>query len=762
MSAISPAATTAHHTWFDRLQLRRFSRTMLFDIMVLLACILPGIILSQQQLQEPWNAFRLARAQLSINQGAIADYTTSAGAYRAEHLGSDLLHTALINATGWPLDGLVVLPIGAFLLALAYYGIAIMLSPSRRWAAGITLFCSWYYPGIYSQFGTQTYVWVYSLLLGFLILFFQWLHHPKRSYELILTAIFLATFLHYHTTPLWMIGLMTIGVAGSKWAQRTTGAPYRYSWLLPLSWLVWDIVFESVLRNGWQHLQAINPNTIGQSFLSKVFGPLLQRTPAGLDPFEIAPVNPPLATWSTFLCLLILTIPVAWWMLRQITTARTTRNLHTLVATPHHIFVWAVIGIAIAHTSMYLLYGALSVRVIPVLFPVLIPIIWRDAPWKSWSMGLLVLLVGSAMVGFFSFAPTIQPDLTTAQTGRASRLLATKSTMLSDANLYGSFALQRAIDNQTVNLAWIDAPTYHAMVDGQPLPATIDAIAIAKTTKPLITTQWQYFAAWLLSNPVIERHPAMNQVYASSVLSLLQPTDHALPMTVPPDLPTTPASWFIPVLRLLGTMLGLFLIPGLAIFWVAQRKQIFGIDLDIRVILACTIALSVLNLTVMGYVMHLSGMRINGMIVLTMILPLASLMVLWLRGQRVTIAPRWWRYGISIVIVLGCWLGFATHGVRAQATLMPALEVVATQATIGSLTIEVANNTDMPTTATVVIETPEGMVMMTTKQALPAHRVTAVPWMIPTTAAHQPAVIRVITDQQSPLTLWFAQIPTGK
>ena len=173
MSAISPKATTAHHTWFDRLQLRRFSRTMLFDIMVLLACILPGIILSQQQLQEPWNAFRLARAQLSINQGAIADYTTSAGAYRAEHLGSDLLHTALINATGWPLDGLVVLPIGAFLLALAYYGIAIMLSPSRRWAAGITLFCSWYYPGIYSQFGTQTYVWVYSLLLGFLILFFH-------------------------------------------------------------------------------------------------------------------------------------------------------------------------------------------------------------------------------------------------------------------------------------------------------------------------------------------------------------------------------------------------------------------------------------------------------------------------------------------------------------------------------------------------------------------------------------------------------------
>jgi len=97
---------------------------MLFDIMVLIACIMPGIMLSHQQLQEPWNAFRVARAQLSTNQGSVADYTTSAGAYRAEHVGSDLIHTALINATDWPLDGLVLAPIGALMLALAYYGIA--------------------------------------------------------------------------------------------------------------------------------------------------------------------------------------------------------------------------------------------------------------------------------------------------------------------------------------------------------------------------------------------------------------------------------------------------------------------------------------------------------------------------------------------------------------------------------------------------------------------------------------------------------------
>ena len=761
MRAVSSSSIPSQ-PWFRRLDLTRYVRTILFDIMVLLACTMPGIIFAHQHLQEPWNAFRVARAQLSINHDRIADYTTSAGAYRPEHLGSDLLHTALIQATGLPLDSLVFAPIGALILALAYYGIAFLLTSSRWWAAGIALFSSWYYPGIYNQFGTQTYVWVYSLLLGFLIIFFQWLKQPKRVYEVLLTMLFLATFLHYHTTPLWMIGLMMIGVGGSKIAQRRNGSPYRYSWLLPFSWLAWDVVFDSVLRHGWQQLQTMNSTMLSQNFLSKVFGPLLQRTPTGLDPFEVAPINPPLATWSTLLCLMLLTVPVGWWIIVQVRTLTKTRQITTLVATPHHRFVWSISGIAIAHTTMYLMYGALSLRVIPVLFPLVVAIIWREQPWKYWGNVMLVLLVASAMIGFFSYTPTMQQDITAQQTGRASSLIAHSSTILSDANLYGSLALQSATNQEMINLAWIDATNYRAVVEGKALPQSVDYIAIAKTTKPLITTQWQYFAAWMQSNAIVEQHPLMNQIYASSFISLLQPSEQALP-TEPRTVfqPKVP-SWLGVWGRLIGTILAFFLIPGVALFWIAQRKQVFGHDLDIRVILGCTVAFSVLNLTMLSYLVQLSGVGIRWIGVLTLLLPLGILMIVRLQGKPFTIAARWWRYGMSVLIVLSVWSGFATQNVMAQTTDSPAVEVFATQASAGSLIINVANNTIAQTNATVVIERSDGTELMTTNQLLPANTVTTISWTIPMDNEEQAVIIRVLTEKQPALTLWFAHLPAGK
>ncbi len=759
---VLPSVRIQPRSWFHHHDLRRYGRTMLFDIMVLIACVIPGIILSQQQLHEPWNAFRVARAQLSTDQAHIADYTTNAGAYRPEHLGSDLIHTALIQATDWPLDSLVVVPIGALLLALGYYGVVLFLTSSRRWAAGIALFTSWYYPGIYNQFSTQTYVWVYCLLLGFLIVFYQWLTHPKRVYEILLTAIFLATFLHYHTTPLWMIGLIVIGVGGSKLAQRTTASPYRYSWLLPVSWIAWDLAVDTVLHHGWQHLQTISFTTIRQSFVSKVLGPLLQRTPAGLDPFMVAPVNPPIATGSTLICLLLLTVPVGWWMIGQITFMRKTRQIQALVATPQAIFVWAIGGIALAHTTMYLLYGALSLRVIPVLFPCIVPLVWREQPWARWRGPMLVLLVASAMVGFFHFAPTIQPDMTAQQTGRASGLIATESTVLSDANLYGSLALQRATNHTMINLAWIDASNYRAVAEGHPLPQAIDYIAIAKTTKPLITTQWQYFISWILTNPLIEQHPGTNQIYASSRLSLLQPIDRALPTVVPQVMALeAPSSWIGHAFRLFGTMLALFVIPGLAIVWLAQRKQMFGPNLDIRVILACTIAFSIVHLTGISYLVQLTGIGIEWISGLTLLVPIVGLVLVRLRGQSFTIAPRWWRYGISVLVVIIAWIGFATNNVMAQTTSLPPLEAFTTQARAGAITIHLANNTTAPMQATVVIETHDGTTLMTSTQQLLPSTVTPLTWEIPVTADDHAIVIRVMTDQQPPLSLWFAHIPRG-
>jgi hypothetical protein len=46
--------------------------------------------------------------------------------------------------------------------------------------------------------------------------------------------------------------------------------------------------------------------------------------------------------------------------------------------TGEEIFIWAVVFTAVAHLVVYSAYGAVSFRVIPVAFPLLLPFISRE------------------------------------------------------------------------------------------------------------------------------------------------------------------------------------------------------------------------------------------------------------------------------------------------------------------------------------------------------------------------------------------------
>ena len=124
----------------------------LAQVALLVACVAPGAILSAASQQSPWNLSRIARAAISLQEGRIATFVTSLSGYRGEHIGGEMMLAALIQATGWALDSLGTLPIGSLLLALVTYALARETSRSRWTAAGITLFASWYYPRLFSQF----------------------------------------------------------------------------------------------------------------------------------------------------------------------------------------------------------------------------------------------------------------------------------------------------------------------------------------------------------------------------------------------------------------------------------------------------------------------------------------------------------------------------------------------------------------------------------------------------------------------------------
>jgi hypothetical protein len=171
----------------------------------------------------------------SLQSGQIVESAGSMTAYRAEHLGSEMIHAGLLDASRLPPGTVAVLPLGSLLLALLYYAVSKDISGSSVIAVATTVFASWYYPRLVTQSATSTYVWSNALFLTFLLLLRHWLLRRTFFASILLALVFVATFLHYHTTSLWIIAALIAAVAAMKLrAKRRPDLFSAPSWALPL------------------------------------------------------------------------------------------------------------------------------------------------------------------------------------------------------------------------------------------------------------------------------------------------------------------------------------------------------------------------------------------------------------------------------------------------------------------------------------------------------------------------------------------------
>src|SRR3990170_1821509 len=76
------------------------------DLFFFVLCLIPSLILSYKNQQNPWTMFTLARANLSLGAEQILDYVVAASGYRAEHIGEEILQIGLINVTKWPVESI--------------------------------------------------------------------------------------------------------------------------------------------------------------------------------------------------------------------------------------------------------------------------------------------------------------------------------------------------------------------------------------------------------------------------------------------------------------------------------------------------------------------------------------------------------------------------------------------------------------------------------------------------------------------------------
>ena len=604
--------------------------------------------------------FRIARAALSLQTGQIETYVTAAASYRAEHIGGEMMQTALIHATGLPLESIGLLPIGALLLAITYYALAMTVSGSRVTAVFITLYASFYYPRLFSQYGTQTYVWTNVLFLNFLLLLFLWMRKKTAVLSLLMLLLFTATFLHYHTTPIWIIIALMAAIVG-QWLQiKIKRRPATHiSWALPVFCTVLYLQFDTIIYgNGLARLKndAVN-ESFAQSIASKFIAPLIARTPDSLDPFVAAQVNPRIATWSTLAVLVLLTAPVGIWCVHQFIRVIKKRGRETAVLQTNALFGWIIIFIAVGHAILYSFYGALSLRVIPLAFPILIPIVvqpLRNARKVEhvWAFAL----AAAAIIGFSSYAPTLTPDVTATDTGIAAQLMPAESRILSDPNAYGSLLLNAAEQGHILDFVWPDPASYQALVGQVPLQDDAFDYFVADTSGKLVTTTgWGNLEPWVEHLPTIQQNASLNQIYDNGRLQIFQPNQAQLPTYAAETSlvePTQSAWWENALWLFIGVSTLLFL-PGLISLLILNQAIGFKFDSPLMN-WGVSMGISIAFTTIIGYLVNFSPLRLDWQVVLVGAIPFI-IFILFLLARRGNVQFNWSQLGAGMFLLLIGW-----------------------------------------------------------------------------------------------------------
>lgn len=629
-------------------------------ILLIIFCILPGLYFSYVSVQEPWTEFRVARAAASIANGSLVDYITSASGYRIEHLGGELIYVALIQTTSFPLEWIVLLPIGSIILAILYFGISLQVFRSLWSAAAITVFASWYYPRLVSQYGTNTYAWTNALFLSFLILLWSRLDFNKPVITTSILVIFTATFLHYHTTPIWIIVILAVSMGSTYIVKRKGLGPSNViTWALPASCIVLYLTFDSVSYGN--ALGRISTELGDKNFLLSLFNrvitPLFQSAPNELLPFEVVSVNPQIAIWTTFIVLILLVVPVAIWCSTRLIRAITERNLAQLISSKERIFIWALVLAAASHLVMYSLIGAFSTRVVPLAFPLILPLVLADLNISPKVETILASLLGVlAIIGFISYSSNLKKDTLSSELGNASKLLGNGSRILSDADTYGSILFNAIEEGDVVDLEWVDSKNYaSALGKVRTKKPDYQYLVVEKSNNPVMSIDWSEFEPWLNHIDEINWNPELSRVYENESIILFMSQSAELSVDEA-ELTSNNAdfyekNYFVNVIRSTMAVIFLCFAPG-AIFVIAGRLYLIDGIRETPTLAGLSIGLSISLVTILSYIVNFSPLNLRMLMPFVYLIPpLAFIAYLSVYKLSLSSVKENYRIILSIMIV---------------------------------------------------------------------------------------------------------------
>jgi hypothetical protein len=521
------------------------SRT--YAIGIIVCWLIPGYLLMRSDYALGYDYIQNIRVAASANSPALLPAQISGLSSPTEHQGGEVIKLLMIRATGIPVEDLLIFPLGALLVPLAFF---LLCRECLDWrlAALLSLSVAFDPTVSFSSYHTTIYTWSRPLFLMVFWLFLKLL--KNKSPELVFLAFmtFVSLFLVYWTEPslivIFAICLnVLIVLVWMVLEQRRTPIPRSLSPSIALAFLVINLGLGEFI---YGILPRIFGQNTGSQFGTAIYS-LYQRVlimlgilKPTIEVFSTYGESSPILTIQVFRYGLIL-LPILWLGIADL--RRVGRKEHPLSGQHSELLVlWAIVGMLVFHTLLYSSYGHASTRYLALVGP-FVGVLAADRinlpRLGKWTLASLLSLL--AIISFFLEYPQtrqhsnwedIRPPVAWLMQNSDTKMV------LTNVGMFGMSAMATAETGVFLKFECYTDESYQAVL-GQADPKTeqidqrVYVVIDRQETNQEMCPGFKFFEPLSRFIPLVESNPTLNAVYDNGSIWILHPVgeDRRLPIS---------------------------------------------------------------------------------------------------------------------------------------------------------------------------------------------------------------------------------------
>lgn len=515
----------------------------LMFILLALACIIPAVLLSTHEYTDGfYTSAVVPRITMSLNADTLVTTDIPGFYFLPQYAGLDVILLLIAKICGLSAQQLQFLPIGGIILPLLYFALAKKLFGSNLIASLIALFAA-YDPTIAVKcYSTYSAAWTFPLFIAFIILYVRILKQEGKIGEILLMLlVFIAISRLNWSLPVFVIVLsvfisliLLIRLVIGRQREASNQAIFSLTLTFIVIYLIWDTTLygsylPAMVSGAGREIGVFNfEMMLEQLGLMRISAPL---------PYSYPPPISPLVHQLFAIRYIVISLPVAAYVLVKIKEVITKRRLKLGNIDVHSIVIWSFIGLFLWHIISYAAYGRISLATIAFFFPFVAIACLGKLKARSWlKLAVPIILVLLALLSFVFYLQDTTPQVRYSDTDPSAGWLAGNCEQ--QPKIVGCFDITSKYVANGVSYGvlfaqyWPDSDTYAQLIEPEftlsrndYLKENYDYVVLDEKFNhlPSLSAGWQFFEP--LSNYLdeISRNINLSKVYNDGTIWICRP-----------------------------------------------------------------------------------------------------------------------------------------------------------------------------------------------------------------------------------------------